>query len=280
VDARIKEAYCWLLVPYIDRQTDMKTVLWDAIRISGGNDSIILKAAKKLAQNEAVISQWAPSLLLMELNNVLWRETNDIQIKKLWEYLCTYCYLPRLANMAVLEDAIRTGLDSTEYFAYAAAFDGARYLGLKFNQRIDTIEHSGYLVKTNIAKPQLAEEATKHQQPSTPGVGDSILPKTTGGNDDTPPSTGNDNPADPLSPEIPKHWCFNMSALLDNTRINRDVQRLMEEVISHLTAIDGAQTEISLEVHIAGSKGLSPQAVRTVTENCRTLKVQDFGFEE
>jgi hypothetical protein len=54
----------------------------------------------------------------------------------------------------------------------------------------------------------------------------------------------------------------------------------MEEVISHLSSIDGAQTEISLEVHITASNGLSPQVVRTVTENCRTLKVQDFGFEE
>jgi predicted AAA+ superfamily ATPase len=282
VDARIKEAYCWLLVPYIDRQTDMKTVLWDPIRISGGTDSIITKAAKKLAQNEAIISQWAPSLLLMELNNVLWRETNDIQIKKLWEYLCTYCYLPRLANISVLENAIRTGLDSTEYFAFAAAFDGTRYIGLKFNQHIDTIEHSGYLVKTNIAQTQLAEEAK--QQPA-PSVGDTVPPKYTGGIGDTPTSTGNDNPDNPPTQgtngsQLAKNWCFNMSALLDNTRINRDVQRLMEEVISHLSSIDGAQTEISLEVHITASNGLPPQVMRTVTENCLTLKVQDFGFEE
>ncbi|MDR3279629.1 MAG: hypothetical protein LBT23_03865 [Synergistaceae bacterium] len=39
---------------------------WDTIRISGGGDSIITKAAKKMLQNEAVITQWAPALLLME----------------------------------------------------------------------------------------------------------------------------------------------------------------------------------------------------------------------
>jgi hypothetical protein len=39
-----------------------------------------------------------------------------------------------------------------------------------------------------------------------------------------------------------------MATLLDNTRINRDVQRLMEEVVSHLASVDDAQARISLEV--------------------------------
>ena len=98
VDLRMKETYCWLLVPYIDRSVDMKTVVWDVIRISGGSDSIVSKAAKKMIQNESLITKWAPALLLMELDNLLWREDDSISIKKLWEYLCTYCYLPRLAD--------------------------------------------------------------------------------------------------------------------------------------------------------------------------------------
>jgi hypothetical protein len=44
--------------------------------------------------------------------------------------------------------------------------------------------------------------------------------------------------------------------------------------------VDGSQAEISLEVNITSPNGLPSQAVRTVSENCRTLKVQDFGFEE
>jgi hypothetical protein len=70
-----------------------------------------------------------------------------------------------------------------------------------------------------------------------------------------------------------------MSAELDTTRINRDVQRLMEEVISHLTSVDGAQMEVSLEVNLKAPGGLSQQTVRTVSENCRTLTVKNFGFE-
>ena len=99
VDARIKETYCWLLVPMINRSVDMKTIEWDRISISGGNETIVQKAARAMMKNEAVIDRWAPVLLKMELDNLLWRDDEHISIRKLWEYLCTYCYLPRLANV-------------------------------------------------------------------------------------------------------------------------------------------------------------------------------------
>ncbi len=54
----------------------------------------------------------------------------------------------------------------------------------------------------------------------------------------------------------------------------------VEEVISHLTSVDGAQVEISLEVNVKSPEGLSSQTVRTVSENCQTLKVRSFGFDE
>lgn len=286
VDARIKEAYCWLLVPYIDKNTDMKTIVWDTIRISGGSENIIAKAAKKMLQNEAIITQWAPALLLMELDNVLWRDSESIAIKKLWEYLCTYCYLPRLVSESVLEDAIRTGLNSSEYFAFASGIDGARYIDLKFNQYVGIVERSGYLVKVGAAQKQLAEEAAKRQTEATqPGGVAVTIPSADGA---TPVFTypqsgscsGDDSIIPAPIPEAPKNTHFFMSAQLDTTRIGRDVQRLVEEVISHLTSVDGAQVEVSLELNVKSPDGLSQHVVRTVSENCRTLKVQSFGFDE
>jgi predicted AAA+ superfamily ATPase len=283
VDARIKEAYCWLIMPRIDRETDIKTIIWDTIRISGGSDSIIAKAAKRMIQNEAVIPQWAPSLLLMYLNDILWSEKNDIQIKKLWEYLCTYCYLPRLADFSVLENAIRTGLDSTEYFAMAAAFDGNRYIDLKFNRQVDTIEPSACLLKINIAQKQLAEEAKQSQMQNEQEGKNIDLSGSEWSSDGTYPTSTESEKFDVLdspTPETPKNRHFYMTAQLDNTRINRDVQRLMEEVISHLTTVDGAQAEILLEVNISAPNGIPSQFVRVVSENCLTLKVRDFGFNK
>jgi hypothetical protein len=286
VELRIKEAYCWLLVPYVDRNVDLKIISWDTIRISGGNESIVAKAARKMIQNEALITKWAPALLLMELDQLLWREDNHIQIKKLWEYLCTYCYLPRLAGYEVLEDTIRTGVHSTEYFALAAGVGENRYLDFKFNQSVTFVDRSSYLVKIVPALKQIAEMQTNpslSSQPYVQGQGTSTSagtnetatePYSSGGNVTVVPQPGETQPAEK------KNTRFYLSAKLDTTRINRDVQRLVEEVISHLTSVDGCQVEVSLEVNARIPDGLPHQTVRVVTENCRTLKVNDFGFED
>jgi len=79
--------------------------------------------------------------------------------------------------------------------------------------------------------------------------------------------------------ESPQNTHFYMSATLDNTRINRDVQRLVEEVISNLTSVDGCRVEVTLEVNAQAPAGLPQSTVRIVSENCRTLKVKGFGFD-
>ena len=277
VELRLKETYCWLILPYIDREKDIKTIIWDATRISGGNDDIIPKAAQKMKQNEALITEWAPALLLMELDSVLWRESNAISIKKLWEYLCSYCYLPRLANYNVLEKTIRTGLNSPEYFAYAAAIKEDKFIDLKYNQYVGTIDSSGYLVKKEDAQKQIDEIAKSQPTSDTPNYASPLVRETPNTYSANPNSIGS---ADVTQKELPsKKTRFFMSAKLDNTRINRDVQRLVEEIISHLTA-EGAKTDVVLEVDAVISEGISPQTVRIISENCRTLKIENFGFED
>jgi hypothetical protein len=55
-------------------------------------------------------------------------------------------------------------------------------------------------------------------------------------------------------------------------------RRNTPRVYPHLSG--RAQARISLEVDVTVPNGLSHQIVRTVSENCQTLKVQSFGFEE
>lgn len=69
-----------------------------------------------------------------------------------------------------------------------------------------------------------------------------------------------------------------MSVPVDTTRIGRDVQRLVEEVITHLTTAEGTQIEVSLKVNVQAPDGLFQQIVRTVSKNCRTLHFEDFEF--
>lgn len=284
VDLRLSETWCWLLTPAIAR-SDMKTLDWEKIRLSGGSEGIISRAGKKLLENETVIDRWAPALLLMELDSLLWKNADSLQIKKLWEYLCTYCYLPRLSDYSVLEKTIQEGVQGEDYFAYAAGVSEGRFIDLKYAQKA-SIDRNGFIVRKSAAKNQLE---LKHMQsnPSPSGfVTDAGVSnphssvQREGGTPLTTERTGTEPSTSPSPLSTPKSMRFFLSAPLDDTRVNRDVQRILEEVISQLAADNGVTLSLRLEVEAGASKGFSQETIRAVSENCRTLKIKEFGFEE
>lgn len=282
VEQRIKETYCWLLVPYIDTFEDMKTIQWEITDLGGGDEGIVSKAAKKMKQGEQIIDKWAPTLLQMILDEILWKDSNYIVIKKLWEYLCTYCYLPRLADYNVLEDTIRQGLQSTEFFGIAAGYSDGRYVGLKLNESVMTINNSDLLVKPIIAMKQIMAE----QKAEIVGRNDLSIANNgadvvkTGNETDEHTCQSRVGGTDTVTISRPQNKRFFMSAKLDNTRVIKNVNEYLTEIIKHLLAVDGADVELSLEVSVNAPKGIPAATVRTVMENCRTLKIKDCGFED
>jgi hypothetical protein len=87
-------------------------------------------------------------------------------------------------------------------------------------------------------------------------------------------------PLPPL-PELPKNVPrrFHGSVTLDPTRVGRDAGRIADEVVSHLTGLMDSTVKITLEIDAEIPSGTPDQVVRTVTENCRTLKFTSQGFE-
>lgn len=283
VEMRLKETYCWLLVPFIDQYEDMKTIQWEISDIGGGAESIITKASRKMLQSEQIITKWAPALLQMSLDDLLWKDSNDISVKKLWEYLSTYCYLPRLSNFSVLEETICQGLPSTEYFAIAAAYSNGRYVGLKFNQTVFSVNPSDLLVKVDAAQKQIDDEKTLDVPVTPRNGGENPFGKQEETNEHDDGMTvanyaGGKSNVDMSTPPNNKH--FYMSVKLDNTRVNRDINNYVQEIIQHLMSVDGANVELKLDVEVEAPNGIPSTTVRTVSENCRTLKVTDFGFDD
>lgn len=280
VESRIMETYCHLLVPYIDRAIDLKTIIWDEISIRGGSDSIVSKAVRKMQQNEQLITQWAPALLNMQMENLLWQNRNEINVGDLWKLLCTYCYLPRLASFEVLQNAIQAGVNSEEYFAYADSVSDGKYTALKYNQYVGFVDRSGYLVKQLAALKQKASE-THAAQPVLSQS--SVIADNFANSDDgqsTPASTTQTATAAPVQPPKPQNCHFEMLTTLDATRVVKNVGSLMDEVINHLLQVDGATVEIKLLVDATMPDGTPVTTVRTVNENCKTLKVEKFGFND
>lgn len=278
---RIQEAYSWLLAPRIDLPTSSMEIEWEADRIAGGSEDMVHKAASKLISNEAAITQWAPALLRMELDRLLWRERKDLQIKQLWEMLCTYCYLPRLADYGVLEAAIRQGLTSSEFFGIADGVGEDRYLNLTLGEARAVINQSDFLVKPAVAEEQIEREAEEQARKTFFQTGE-VVPVPV----DAPVENGAEGASHPKSHEaVPEPYheqmptSFTMSAKLDNTRVNRDVRTIMEEIVSQLEQLDGAEVELTLEVRAAVDAGIPVPTQRTVSENCNTLHIANYRFD-
>jgi len=279
VKARIPETYQWLLVPIQSKpQVAME---WQAIRLSG-QDALAVRASKKLRQDELLITGFAATRLRMELDGVpLWRG-DSVPLKQLVDDFARYTYLPRLKNPAVLLAAIQDGLGlllwQQESFAYADSYDeiSARYRGLRCGRlaSISEANLSGLLVRPDIAYKQY-EADTAAAQAAAAG--------TTGTPTATPTGTGSApmiaKPEKPAPAESPKLRRFHGSVTLDPTRVGRDAGRIADEVIAHLVGLVGSEVTVTLEIAALIQNGAPENVVRTVTENARTLKFSDQGFE-
>ncbi|MFH1953305.1 MAG: DUF499 domain-containing protein, partial [Pseudomonadota bacterium] len=280
VTARLPETYQWLLMPV--QTMPQAAVEWQALRLSGQN-ALAVRASKKLKNDELLITSFAPTRLRMELDRVpLWRG-DHVAISQLVEDFARYIYLPRLKNSSVLLNAIRDGLSLMTWmqdsFGFSDSFDESadRYRGLRCSQLVSLPDGDtpGLLVKPEIAHKQL--EAERAQPP----VGGSPEGPTTGGGGTTTPGPDGvttETPETPTATPQPKR--FHGTVTLDTTRVGRDASRIAEEVIAHLSGMVGATVKVTLEVETSIPSGAPDQVVRTVTENCNTLKFTSYGFEE
>ncbi len=301
VKARIPETYTWVLVPEPaearakNPDGSDKKVGWREIRLQpSGQEALAVRASRKLENDGLLITKYAGTNLRLELDKVpLWRG-DAVSVKQLADDFAQYLYLPRLRDTSVLLGAIAEGVASLVWerdtFAYADSFDAARnrYLGLKAGQQIMPAL-DGVLVKPEVAAAQLAAERAPAATPAgpagDPGRGSDSGAYDLGGNGsglaiNERRGGGGGIVAVPPGPAAPAAQRFYGSVTLDATRAMRDATAVIQEVVQHLSGLLGATVEVTLEVHAELPQGAPEHVVRTVTENCRTLKFTSFGFEE
>ncbi len=282
IDLRITEAYQWLLVP---AQPDPKgEVVWTDLKLQG-QDKLATRAAKKLKNEESLVTQMGGVRLRTELDRIPLWTGNHVSIKQLAEYMARYLYLPRLRDEQVLLAAIQEGVASLmwqrETFAYAQGSDEQRqrYLGLRAGQSTRVVvDDRSLLVKPDVAAAQFDAE---RQPDPFPTNGPEPEPGRGSGSVSTTHTTGSGrSTTTTITPQTPQLRRFHGSVTLDARRLGRDASRIAEEVVQHLSSIVGADVQITLDIQAGLPENASDKLVRDVTENCRTLKFDDFGFEE
>jgi hypothetical protein len=277
---RLGETYSLLLTP---SQEGNNPVEWATTRLSG-NENLVLRASKKLKRDGQLVTEWSASNLRLELDKWLWRNQSHLGVKQLWDYMATYLYLPRLRDEQVLVEAIRQGVGSItwqENFAYADRVrEDGRYVGLVAGQ-LPHIFMNGesVIVKPEIAQQQLAADAAEEAKRAAELKYPTQELYTTDGSvaHDDPSRLQTLEEAARNTPRPPTR--FQGSVRLDPTRVSSQADKIAVEVIQHLASLMNANVTVTLEIQAIVPNGVPEHVARTVTENCRTLKFTQQGFE-
>ena len=86
-------------------------------------------------------------------------------------------------------------------------------------------------------------------------------------------------PGDGPTPTTPPPTHFFGSVKVDAARISRDVATIANEIIQHLGSLPNSEISVTVEIQARVPGGVPDNVVRTVSENCRTLKFKSQSFE-
>ncbi len=267
VDLRVAETYIWALFP---TQPDPTGPLsWSALKCDGQGD-LPARVSKKLANEGVLYGQYAPSLLRMQLDGVLaprWAD-GHVGTGTLWDDFARYVYLPRLPSVAAFCETVKLGPGSLTWesdgFATADAVEDGVYRGLTRAQHATAVTAQTLVVHPDVAKQQVEP-------------GDAQADENVGGDGGGP--TDEEGPADDTAEGSDAPTRFYGSADLDPLRLNRDFGKIADEVVAHLSGLVGADVNVTVEIEASTEEGFPDGTVRTVSENAKTLKFKNHGFE-
>ena len=278
VTARLLQSFTWALVP---TQPDPGSpFLIRETKVEGQSESLAERVSRRLGNDGDLSTRQAAATIRLAINKVpqIWKD-GHVTLGALWGLYAQYPYMPRLRDRKVLNEGIvdLPMIWVTDAFALATGLDEAagRYIGLWTPDdkgpapvATDTL----LLVRPDVASKQReAESAAK----ASPEEQLAELVDQHGG-----PTTH-----DPSAPKVdivftkPKTRFYGVKTL-NSDKIAMDFKNIADEVIANLRAADGTALTVRIEIEATNLVGFEDGKVRTVSENARTLKFDQSGFEE
>lgn len=226
------------------------------------------------AENELVIREWAPIHLHRLLSKWYWREdTPEVAAVTLWQHLCQYLYLPRLAKSTVLQAAIAAGAGSRDFFGLAYGKEGELYQGFSFGKATTPLLDALLLIEPGHAaryeRDHAAPAPAPEPAPAPPdGAG---ATGTSGKTSDTDDGKGTSAPARPTR--------FYTTLELDPVTASLKFARIAEELIGPFAALTSAKVSIRVDIAAEDASGFADSVVRAAKENSNALGLKPPEFE-
>jgi hypothetical protein len=274
--ARVSQTYHWALVP--EQPDAARPPVMAVEKAEGANERLAERVTDKLARAGLLVGSINARTIRLDLDQKLskvWGR-GHISVGELWAYCCRYPYLTRMRDRSVLDAGVLSALSmitwEQEGFGLADGYDQSarRYVGLVLpggNAHFGQITDATLLVAPEVGTAQLPETPV-----TAPGASADA---------GTAPGAGPlAEPAAPQPAPAPANTRYFGVYKIDPERYARDLNRLSQEILQQLTAVDGAQVDVTVEIHARHPGGFPEDKVRIVLENAHTLKFSQSSFED
>jgi len=261
-EMRMKETWSWIIYPsQVSAHDDIQ---YSASKLSS-QDRLFNRIQSKLEGDGAMFSTLGPNNLNETLKNYIWSDNPHLLTSDLIDYHCKYIYMQRLSDKAVLKQTILSSISQTVAgpFAYAESFDKAnnKYIGLVIENGMNTpvaLTNESVIVELTAAKKNRPNPAEPDPMPP-------INPQPGGSRGDTDPA--------PRPEPLPTKFKGTIS--LSSERPARDFGKVVDGIIDQITNIEGAEINLTLEIHAEVPNGIERNKQRTLIENANTLGFVD-----
>lgn len=278
VTARLLQSFTWALVP---TQPDPGSpFLIRETKVEGQSQSLAERVSRRLGNDGDLSTRQAAATIRLAINKVpqIWKD-GHVTLGALWGLYSQYPYMPRLRDRKVLNEGIvdLPMIWVTDAFALATGYDEAasRYIGLWTPDdkgpapvATDTL----LLVRPDVASKQ--REAESEPKASPEEQLKTLVDENGGASTHDPNATKVD-----IVFTKPKTRFYGVKTL-NSDKIALDFKNIADEVIANLRAADGTQLTVRIEIEATNATGFEDGNVRTVSENAKTLKFDQSGFEE
>lgn len=285
----IRETWKWLLAPVESFVKGRPQQTWEAVSVSPTAPNLVQSIEEKLREEDWVVYEWSPVHLRKVLADLYLKNgAADVSALKVWHDSCNYLYLPRLLNDEVFREAISRGVETQDYFGFAAAKEDGRYLSFCFGRgAIVPLDESSLLIEREVALAYARKLEEESRQPATT-ENDGLVPSTTGnmpvgeGQATTgvaPTTQGSYGGSNGESVVTAPKTQFYGTVDVNPVNAKNDFGKLIDEVVEHFTLPVGVDVTISIEIRATAKAGFNEALQRIVKENCNVLKFNSAEFE-
>ncbi|MER7541313.1 hypothetical protein ABTX77_42285, partial [Streptomyces sp. NPDC097704] len=247
--------------------------------LEGQSTSLAERVSRRLGNDGDLSTRQAAATIRLAISKVpqIWKD-GHVSLGTLWGLYSQYPYMPRLRDRGVLDEGIvdLPMIWQTDAFALATGYDEtkARYIGLWIPDDkavAPAANDSLLLVRPGVATKQHDAE--------------SAAPVEQDGEESKQTEEGSSSTKKPPRPDIafpdPKTKTrFYGVKTLNADKIALDFKNIADEVLAHLRTDTNTTLTVRIEIEASNHPGFDENKIRTVSENARTLKFDQSGFEE